>query len=50
MSWDLALVVFADSITLTPGTITVYVSIDGEFSVHAIDERSRRALPGSRDP
>lgn len=46
---DFSLVTFANSITLTPGTITVYVSIDGEFSVHAIDERSRRALPGDME-
>jgi multicomponent Na+:H+ antiporter subunit E len=43
---DLALVTFANSITLTPGTITVYVSIDGDFSVHAIDEKSSEGLPG----
>lgn len=43
---DLALVTFANSITLTPGTITVYVSIDGEFSVHAIDTKSSEGLPG----
>lgn len=43
---DLARVTFANSITLTPGTITVYVSIDGDFSVHAIDEKSSEALPG----
>ncbi len=43
---DLALVTFANSITLTPGTITVYVSIDGDFSVHAIDKKSSEGLPG----
>ena len=46
---DFSLVTFANSITLTPGTITVYVSIDGEFSVHAIDEKSRQALPGDME-
>ena len=43
---DLALVTFANSITLTPGTITVYVSVDGDFSVHAIDQKSKEGLPG----
>lgn len=46
---DLSLVTFANSITLTPGTITVYVSIDGDFSVHAIDEKSREGLPGEME-
>lgn len=46
---DLALVTFANSITLTPGTITVYVSIDGDFSVHTIDEKSRKGLPGEME-
>lgn len=43
---DLSLVTFANSITLTPGTITVYVSIDGTFTVHALDKKSREGLPG----
>lgn len=46
---DLALVTFANSITLTPGTITVYVSIDGDFKVHAIDEASGKPLPGEME-
>ena len=46
---DLSLVTFANSITLTPGTITVYVSIDGEFSVHAIDTKSKEGLPGEME-
>ncbi len=46
---DLSLVTFANSITLTPGTITVYVSLDGDFSVHAIDEKSREGLPGEME-
>lgn len=40
-----ALVTFANSITLTPGTITVYVSVDGKFTVHAIDKQSAESLP-----
>lgn len=46
---DFALVTFANSITLTPGTITVYVSTYGDFSVHAIDEKSRESLPGDME-
>jgi len=46
---DLSLVTFANSITLTPGTITVYVSLDGDFSVHAIDRQSMEPLPGEME-
>jgi len=46
---DLALVTFANSITLTPGTITVYVSIDGDFKVHAIDKFCGDSLPGTME-
>lgn len=46
---DLALVTFANSITLTPGTITVYVSLDGDFKVHAIDKASGDPLPGEME-
>ena len=46
---DLALVTFANSITLTPGTITVYVSMDGDFKVHAIDKASGDPLPGEME-
>lgn len=46
---DLSLVTFANSITLTPGTITVYVSIDGDFKVHAIDKASADPLPGEME-
>lgn len=46
---DLALVTFANSITLTPGTITVDVSIHGDFRVHAIDKASGDPLPGEME-
>ncbi len=46
---EFALVTFANSITLTPGTITVYVSVDGDFQVHAIDKKSAEALPGDME-
>ena len=34
---DMSLVTLANSITLTPGTITIYASTDGELTVHALD-------------
>ncbi len=43
---DLAITTLANSITLTPGTITVTVGSDGMFRVHAIDKPSAEALPG----
>jgi multicomponent Na+:H+ antiporter subunit E len=46
---DLSLVAFANSITLTPGTITVSVAVDGDFKVHAIDTVSAEALPGEME-
>lgn len=49
LTGDLALVTFANSITLTPGTITVSVSVDGDFKVHAIDRESAEALPGEME-
>jgi multicomponent Na+:H+ antiporter subunit E len=44
-----SLVAFANSITLTPGTITISVKPDGEFKVHAIDKVSGDALPGDME-
>lgn len=49
LSSEMSRFVFANSITLTPGTITVYVSIFGKFSVHAIDDASAEALPGEME-
>ncbi len=46
---DLSLVTFANSITLTPGTITVYVSVNGAFTVHGLDRKSREGLPGEME-
>jgi multicomponent Na+:H+ antiporter subunit E len=43
---DYARMLFASSITLTPGTITVDVTALGRFSVHCIDDPSGRSLPG----
>jgi len=45
---DFAKVVFANSITLTPGTVTVRID-DDEFVVHAIDEAVAKSLPGEME-
>ena len=37
LTTDYSRTTLAHSITLTPGTITVYVTVDGQFTVHAID-------------
>lgn len=46
---DLAQITFANSITLTPGTVTIYVNFHRDFSVHAIDRQSGEALPGEME-
>ncbi len=46
---DLAQVIFANSITLTPGTITIYVDLHRNFTVHAIDRFSAEDLPGEME-
>ena len=45
---DLSLVTFGNSITLTPGTITVLIK-EGHFYVHAIDRFAAQALPGDME-
>jgi len=47
---DMALVTFANSITLTPGTITVALSVLGDFAVHSIDDTTAGGLPGDMEP
>jgi len=44
---DIAIATLANSITLTPGTITVTADSDGVFSVHAVDRESAQSLPGT---
>ncbi len=46
---DVSRTTFANSITLTPGTITVNVTALGKFSVHCIDAASGRPLPGEME-
>lgn len=49
LNGDYARMLFANSITLTPGTITVNVTALGRFSVHCIDDPSRQSLPGKME-
>lgn len=46
---DMARFVLANSITLTPGTITVFASIYGNFTVHVIDDTSGLGLQGEME-
>jgi len=46
---DISRTTFANSITLTPGTITVNVTALGKFSVHCIDKESGKPLPGEME-
>jgi len=43
---DLSITAMANSITLTPGTITISADKEGTFKVHAIDKMSAEELPG----
>jgi len=43
---NIARVTLANSITLTPGTITVYIQDDGEFVVHTISTKAAGDLQG----
>lgn len=45
---DLSRVTFAQSITLTPGTITVFTNHD-EFTVHALTKDAADGLPGEME-
>ncbi len=45
---EMSLVTFANSITLTPGTITVIIR-DGYYYVHAIDMFVAESLPGEME-
>ncbi len=45
---DISLVTFANSITLTPGTITILIR-DGYYFVHAIDMKVAGGLPGEME-
>jgi multicomponent Na+:H+ antiporter subunit E len=45
----LSLTTMANSITLTPGTVTISVDSEGLFRVHAIDKTSAQGLKGEMD-
>lgn len=45
----MALTILANSITLTPGTISVTINGSGDFSVHTIDSKSAENLPGEME-
>lgn len=49
LTGNLARTTLANSITLTPGTITVSVSVMGDVIVHAIDQKSAIDLPGEME-
>ncbi len=46
---EMGLFILANSITLTPGTITVFASVFGRFTVHTIDDASAEGLPGKME-
>lgn len=46
---DIAITTLANSITLTPGTITISADKDGYFTVHTIDAESAKVLPGDME-
>jgi len=43
---DVSRTTLANSITLTPGTITIHAGVMGSFAVHCIDDKSGQDLPG----
>jgi len=45
---DISLVTFANSITLTPGTITILIR-DGYYLVHSLDMKVAGDLPGEME-
>ncbi len=46
---DMAILTFANSITLTPGTITIQATVFGDFAVHALYDASAKGLPGEME-
>ena len=46
---DISRTTFANSITLTPGTITTHAGVMGKFEVHCIDDKSGQGLPGEME-
>lgn len=46
---DVSRTTLANSITLTPGTITIHAGVMGSFAVHCIDDKSGQDLPGDME-
>ncbi|MCK5541312.1 MAG: Na+/H+ antiporter subunit E [Desulfobacterales bacterium] len=46
---DVSRTTFANSITLTPGTITMHADVMGKFVIHCIDDKSGKDLPGEME-
>ncbi len=46
---DVSRTTLANSITLTPGTITLHAGVMGKFAVHCIDDTSGQGLPGAME-
>jgi len=49
LSGQMPLYILGNSITLTPGTVTIFVNVFGTYTVHAIDRQSAEALPGEME-
>lgn len=49
LSGQMPLFILGNSITLTPGTVTIFVNVFGTYTVHAIDQQSAEALPGEME-
>jgi multicomponent Na+:H+ antiporter subunit E len=49
LSGQMPLFILGNSITLTPGTVTIFVNVFGKYTVHAIDRQSAEALPGEME-
>jgi len=49
LSGQMPLYILGNSITLTPGTVTIFVNVFGTYTVHAIDQKSAEALPGEME-
>ncbi len=49
LTGDVSRTTFANSITLTPGTITINATEIGTFSVHCINAKSGEPLPGEME-
>ncbi len=49
LNGQMPLFILGNSITLTPGTVTIFVNVFGTYTVHAIDRQSAEVLPGEME-